>query len=144
VKLKLLSVGKVKDKSLRSICDDFSKRIGHDAKLDLVSIKDSNKETEGEKLIDHLSKRPGFHIALSEEGEPITSQGLALLLQSRNEPITFIIGGPDGLSSSVKAKTNMTLSLSSLTFTHEMAKAFLLEQIYRAISIIKNRKYHKV
>ncbi len=144
MKLKILSVGKVKDKSLRDICDDFSKRITHDAKLDFVSIKDSNKTTEGEKLGDHISKHPGFHIALSEEGDPITSQGLALLLRSRNEPITFLIGGPDGLSSTVKDKTNMILSLSSMTFTHEMAKAFLLEQIYRAISIIKNRKYHKV
>ena len=80
---------------------------------------------------------------MSEEGEIMTSRGLALLLKSRSEKITFIIGGPDGLSESVKESANMTLSLSSLTFTHEMAKAFLLEQIYRAISIINNRQYHK-
>ena len=80
---------------------------------------------------------------MSEEGEQITSQGLALLLQSRSEPITFIIGGPKGLADVVKQKANMILSLSTMTFTHEMVKMFLLEQIYRAISILEHRKYHK-
>lgn len=144
MKLKLLSVGKVKEKNLQKICDEFSKKILYDAKLELVTIKDSNKDIESEKLMNHLIRNPGFHIALSEEGENLSSNGLALLLQSQNKPITFIIGGPNGLSPIVKSKTNLTLSLSSMTFTHEMAKVFLLEQIYRAISIIKNRKYHKV
>jgi len=80
---------------------------------------------------------------MSEEGARITSKGLALLLKSRSEKITFIIGGPDGLSESVKEAADMTLSLSPLTFTHEMAKTLLLEQIYRAVSIINNRRYHK-
>ena len=80
---------------------------------------------------------------MSEEGDYLSSQALALLFKSRTEPITFIIGGPDGLSDKVKKESQMTLSLSPMTFTHEMAKIFLLEQIYRAISIIKNRNYHK-
>ena len=106
-------------------------------------IKDQNPQKEGLKILKHLKSNNSFNIAMSEEGEITTSRGLALLLKSRSEKITFIIGGPDGLSESVKESANMTLSLSSLTFTHEMAKAFLLEQIYRAISIINNRQYHK-
>jgi 23S rRNA (pseudouridine1915-N3)-methyltransferase len=93
--------------------------------------------------LNHLKSDNGFYIAMGEEGERITSKGLALLLKSRSEKITFIIGEPDDLSESVKKATDMTLSLSPLTFTYEMAKVFLLEQIYRAMSIINNRRYHK-
>jgi 23S rRNA (pseudouridine1915-N3)-methyltransferase len=106
-------------------------------------IKDSNKQKESIRILKYLKSDDGFHIALSEDGELVNSKKLALLLKSRSEKITFIIGGPEGLSKAVKQSANMTLSLSPLTFTHEMAKAFLLEQIYRAISIIKNRPYHK-
>ena len=142
MKLKILSVGKVKDKNIAEICKEFTKRINHHAKIEDISIKDENTQKEGLKILKHLKSNNGFNIAMSEEGELITSRGLALLLKSRSEKITFIIGGPNGLSESVKEEANMTLSLSSLTFTHEMAKAFLLEQIYRAISIINNRQYH--
>ncbi|MEA1882182.1 MAG: 23S rRNA (pseudouridine(1915)-N(3))-methyltransferase RlmH [Candidatus Marinimicrobia bacterium] len=122
---------------------NFEKRIKHDVKIDLVKIKDSNPESEGNFITAHLKKNHSFNIAMSEDGEFLTSQGLALLFKSRPEPITFIIGGPGELSDKVKKKSNMTLSLSSMTLTHEMAKIFLLEQIYRAISILKNSKYHK-
>ena len=143
MKLKILSVGKVKDKNIAKICQEFTKRINHDAQIENILIKDQNPQKEGLKILKYLKSNNGFNIAMSEEGEITTSRGLALLLKSRSEKITFIIGGPDGLSESVKESANMTLSLSSLTFTHEMAKAFLLEQIYRAISIINNRQYHK-
>ena len=122
---------------------DFEKRISHNTKLEIIDIKDSNIQSEGNRITTHLGKNPSFNIAMSEEGEKITSQGLALLLQSRSEPITFIIGGPKGLADVVKQKANMILSLSTMTFTHEMVKMFLLEQIYRAISILEHRKYHK-
>jgi len=80
---------------------------------------------------------------MSEEGEYLTSRGLALLFKSKSEQITFVIGGPEGLSDKVKNKTQMMLSLSHLTFTREMAKMFLLEQIYHSISTLKNKKYDK-
>ena len=143
MKLKILSVGKVKDKNIAKICQEFTKRINHYSQIYNILIKDQNPQKEGLKILKHLKSNNGFNIAMSEEGEITTSRGLALLLKSISEKITFIIGGPDGLSESVKESANMTLSLSSLTFTHEMAKAFLLEQIYRAISIINNRQYHK-
>ena len=143
MKLRILSVGKVKDKNIAEVCKEFTKRINHHAKIEDISIKDENTQKEGLKILKHLKSNNSFNIAMSEEGEITTSRGLALLLKSRSEKITFIIGGPNGLSESVKEEANMTLSLSSLTFTHEMAKAFLLEQIYRAISIINNKQYHK-
>tara|TARA_Y100000758_G_C15943591_1_gene383287 strand:+ start:82 stop:516 length:435 start_codon:yes stop_codon:yes gene_type:complete len=144
MKLKILSIGKVRDKNLAKMCQEFTKRINHDINFENILIKDSNTQKEGLKILNHLKSDNGFHIAMSEEGARITSKGLALLLKSRSEKITFIIGGPDGLSESVKKAADMTLSLSPLTFTHEMAKTFLLEQIYRAVSIINNRRYHKV
>tara|TARA_B100001758_G_scaffold63501_1_gene52877 strand:+ start:179 stop:613 length:435 start_codon:yes stop_codon:yes gene_type:complete len=143
MKLKILSVGKVRDKNLSKICQKFTKRINRDINFEDILIKDSGKQKENLKILKHLKSEHGFHIAMSEDGEHLDSKGLALLLKSRPEKITFIIGGPEGLSEEVKETVNMNLSLSSLTFTHEMAKAFLLEQLYRAISIINNRKYHK-
>ena len=115
MKLKILSVGKVRDKNLAEICQKFTKRISCDINFENILIKDSNNQKESIRILKYLKSDDGFHIALSE----------------------------DGLSKAVKQSANMTLSLSPLTFTHEMAKAFLLEQIYRAISIIKNRPYHK-
>ena len=81
---------------------DFEKHIKHDAIIDLVEIKDSNPESEGNCITAHLEKNHSFNIVMSEEGEYLTSQGLALLFKSRPEPITFIIGGPEGLSHEVK------------------------------------------
>jgi len=143
VKFKILSIGKIKNKNLATIARDFEKRISHDAKLEMIEIKDSNPQIEEERISIHLVKNHSYNITMSEEGDYLSSQALALLFKSRTEPITFIIGGPDGLSDKVKKESQMTLSLSPMTFTHEMAKIFLLEQIYRAISIIKNRNYHK-
>ncbi|MBT3738311.1 MAG: hypothetical protein HOG33_04360, partial [Candidatus Marinimicrobia bacterium] len=96
MKLKILSVGKVKDKNIAKICQEFTKRINHDAQIENILIKDQNPQKEGLKILKHLKSNNGFNIAMSEEGEITTSRGLALLLKSRSEKITFIIGGPDG------------------------------------------------
>ena len=144
MKLKILSVGKVRNKNLAKICQKFIKRIKHDINFEDILIKDSGKQKENIKILKYLRSDDGFHIGMSEDGELLNSKELALLLKSKSEKITFIIGGPDGLTENVKENVNMTLSLSPLTFTHEMAKTFLLEQIYRAISIINNRQYHKI
>jgi len=143
MKLKILSVGKIRDKNLAEICQKFTKRISYDINFENILIKDSNKQKECLRILKYLKSDDGFHIAMSEDGELVNSKRLALLLKSKSEKITFIIGGPEGLSKAVKDSVNMTLSLSPLTFTHEMSKTFLLEQIYRAISINKNRPYHK-
>ena len=143
MKLKILSVGRVRDKNLAKICQKYTKRINHYINFEDILIKDSNKQKESLRILKYLKSDKGSHIAMSEDGEYVNSNGLALLLKARSEKITFIIGGPEGLSEEVKEAASMTLSLSPLTFTHEMAKTFLLEQIYRGLSIIHNRQYHK-
>ena len=90
MKLKILSVGKVRDKNLAKICQKFTKRINHDIDFEDILIKDSGKQKENLKILKHMKSNDGFHIAMSEDGEHVDSKGLALLLKSRSEKITFI------------------------------------------------------
>lgn len=141
--ISLIAVGKVKDRHLLEKVDDFVTRIGFDASFTIHEIKDSDKENEGKKLIEMLKDPAACNIALSEEGREYTSEGFANFLQKTGRKLNFIIGGPNGLSTLVKNKVQETISLSQMTFPHEIARMLLVEQIYRAISIIKNRSYHK-
>lgn len=147
MKIKIVSIGKIKDPHLKSLILDYSKKISFDAKLELLEIKDSDKETEANKIIDVVGRCDNcFIYVLSEEGEELNSIKFSKELKKHsleNKNIVFIIGGPFGLSKKVKEISNTVFSLSKMTFMHEMAKLFLVEQIYRAISIIKNKKYHK-
>lgn len=141
--IKVISVGKVKDGALLEKIKEYSEKISHDANITFLELKDSNKEEEGLKIIEKVSKSSSFVFILSEEGLEYTSKDFAGKLKKIEQDVIFVIGGPFGLSKEVKKKSNDIISLSKMTFTHEMAKMFLLEQIYRAISINKGRKYHK-
>ena len=141
--IKVLSVGRVKDPDLRNKISDYSKRISHDVRITLQEIKDSDPVTEGRKLIDILDKEACYVFALSEEGTIYTSATFAARINAIQKKLVFVIGGPLGLSSAVKNRADEILSLSRMTFSHEMVQLFLLEQIYRGISINLNRKYHK-
>ena len=141
--IKILSVGRVKDPDLRNKISDYTKRISRDARITLQEIKDSDSETEGRKLIDILDKEACYVFALSEEGTIYTSATFAARINAIQKKLVFVIGGPLGLSSAVKTRADEILSLSRMTFSHEMVQLFLLEQIYRGISINLNRKYHK-
>ncbi len=144
-RIRLICVGKVKEAYLRDGIADFSRRLSPYTKLEVVEIKDLGMDREAEKIIAHL--RPDDHtIALCVEGKPYASMELAKLITDatmRMQNITFIIGGADGLSSRVAGKAHLKLSLSPMTFTHEMCRLFLLEQVYRAFTIIKGRPYHR-
>jgi 23S rRNA (pseudouridine1915-N3)-methyltransferase len=142
--IKVLSVGRVKDPDLRNKISDYTKRISRDARITLQEIKDSDSETEGRKLLDILQKESGYAFALSEEGAIYTSAKFAARIGAIQKKLIFVIGGPLGLSPAVKKRADEILSLSRMTFSHEMVQLFLLEQIYRGISINLNRKYHKV
>ena len=141
--IKVLSVGRVKDPDLRNKISDYTKRISRDARITLQEIKDSDSETEGRKLLDILQKESGYAFALSEEGAIYTSAKFAARIGAIQKKLIFVIGGPLGLSPAVKTRAGEILSLSRMTFSHEMVQLFLLEQIYRGISINLNRKYHK-
>ena len=141
--IKILSVGRVKDPDLRNKISDYTKRISRDARITLQEIKDSDSETEGRKLLDILDKEDGYVFALAEEGAIYTSAKFAARINVLQKKLIFVIGGPLGLSLTVKKQADEILSLSRMTFSHEMVQLFLLEQIYRGISINLNRKYHK-
>jgi 23S rRNA (pseudouridine1915-N3)-methyltransferase len=148
MKVKIICVGKLKDNSLLGLCNSYSQKINYDAKLEFLEIKDSSVSEEGKKIIESIDKIKDnkFVFALSEEGKEYASIEFSekiKQLSNDNRTIVFIIGGPFGLSQEAKKKTDFILSISKMTFTHEMVRLFLLEQVYRAISIIKNKNYHK-
>ena len=142
--IKILAVGKIKDRSYSQKIEDYIGRIRHDAKLEVVEIRDSEPETEGAKILEHCRREHAQVIALDERGKLYTSFEFAQKIASIPGKVVFIIGGPFGLSEQVKAAAGLwRIALSPMTFTHEIARLLLVEQIYRAISIIKGRKYHK-
>lgn len=141
--LKIFAVGKLKDVSFSLKCEDYLKKIKFDTRLEVIEIKDSDKAGEGEKLITAVKKNPCYAIALTENGKEYTSLELARHLGKINKTVAFIIGGHHGLDSNVLKCSDEVMALSKLTFTHEMARLILLEQIYRAVSILNNRSYHR-
>ena len=143
MKIKIISVGKIKDHEIKSKIIDYTERIKHDAAIQLYTVKDSDKKTEGKKIIEQIKKDISYTVALSEEGKEYTSKEFAHKILQKPTNTLFIIGGPFGLDKTVKEKADIILSLSKMTFSHELAQLFLLEQIYRGISINLNRKYHK-
>jgi 23S rRNA (pseudouridine1915-N3)-methyltransferase len=141
--IKILAVGKVRDRAILQKIEEYAERVRHDAKLEIVEVKDSDPEHEGAKIAEHCRRERARIFALDERGKLFTSDGFARHLSAIPEKIIFVIGGPFGLSEQVKKASAGMVALSPMTFTHEMARLLLVEQIYRAISIIKNRKYHK-
>lgn len=149
MKLRFIFIGKTRNPNWRSLQEDYLNRLVHFVKCEVVEIRDSsppNIEIDGKRIIQHLNPN-GFVVVLDPNGMQITSEKLAGLLgdwqdQSIKE-ISFIIGGPGGLSAAVRNRADFMLSLSFLTFTHEMARVILLEQIYRGYSILKGFPYQK-
>ena len=142
--IKIIAVGKIKDSGLQSKIAEFSKWVSRHAKLEIVELRDSNVEKEGGAILKSIGKDKTFIFALSEEGKEFTSVKFSQKLSGVDKKMTFVIGGPFGLSAAVKQRADCLFSLSQMTFTHEMARLFLLEQVYRAIDIAKGGKYHNV
>lgn len=142
--VKIIAVGKIKDKGLLAKIGEFAKWISHSAKLEVIELKDSDVEKEGEAILKAVGKDKGYVFALSEEGKEFTSANFSRQLAKIDRKVIFVIGGPLGLSPQVKQRADMIFSLSKMTFTHEMARLFLFEQIYRAIDIARGGKYHNI
>jgi 23S rRNA (pseudouridine1915-N3)-methyltransferase len=140
----LITIGRIKNKSLASLCEDFTKRLTRQGKFEQIELKDGTIENEGARILETLSKRKNSRIyALAEEGTTYTSTAFANeLLDLQGKPAVFIIGGAYGLSQQVKAHADNCLSLSPFTFTHEIARMLLCEQLYRAVSINTGSNYH--
>ena len=142
----IIAIGRMKNKPLLALTDDFSKRLKRSGNFELIELNDGTVESEGERILDALAKRKGARVyAMAEEGKTRTSAGLAKeLFNLQGQPAVFIIGGAYGLSPAVKAKADVLFALSPLTFTHEIARMLLCEQLYRAVSINSGSKYHHV
>ncbi|MAH39900.1 MAG: 50S rRNA methyltransferase [Puniceicoccaceae bacterium] len=142
--LTLLSVGKLKNSAIAELTHDYQKRIKRYGKFEALSISDGSVQSEGQRLKQLLDKRRSAQrFILAEEGQTLSSPQLAQKLdQLRGQPVVFVIGGAYGLDPSIKAQADLLLSLSPMTFTHELAQLLLSEQVYRAISILKGGKYH--
>ncbi|GJM42017.1 MAG: ribosomal RNA large subunit methyltransferase H [Ardenticatenaceae bacterium] len=153
-RLTIAAVGKIKNKAWLSAQQDYVKRLGRYTSLNLVEVKDVVGRSipngvamgkEGEQLLQAVA---GSHrlIALTPTGKMRTSPDLAKWLQRKvvnNGRIAFLIGGPLGFSDDVLTACHEQISLSPLTFTHEMARILLLEQLYRACTILAGEQYHK-
>lgn len=139
-------VGKTKDKNWRALQEEYFARLSHFVRCEVIEIKDSEKETEG-KLILEKANQSSFVCILDVKGRSVSSLQIADKIenwQNRGlKEIAFVIGGAEGLASGVVEKADYSLSLSFLTFTHEAARVILLEQLYRAYTIIRGFPYQK-
>lgn len=150
--MKLICVGKIKEKYLNDAIDEYKKRLSKYTKLDIVELPDISyneidkvKKEEGKLILKHLKETDNV-IILDINGIELSSVELTnklCRLESVNSNITFIIGGSYGLSDEVKKRANFSLSFSKLTFPHQLFRVILLEQIYRTYKIRNNENYHK-
>ncbi len=139
-------VGKTKDQNWRALQEEYFARLSHFVRCEITEIKDSTKETEGKLILEKLNQS-AFVCILDVKGRSISSPELAKTIENwQNRGLkeaAFVIGGAEGLASEVVEKADYSLSLSFLTFTHEAARVILLEQLYRAYTIIRGFPYQK-
>ncbi len=141
--LKVITVGKLKDRALQARCAEYAKWIGSYGKIELRELPDSDVEKEGAAILKELEKeRNACVVVLSEEGKEFSSVGFADMVGRTDRKLVFVIGGPLGLSPAVKQKADLLWSLSRLTFTHELARLLLMEQLFRAVNILNGGHYH--
>ena len=146
MKIKIVTIGKLKEKFLIDGVNEYLKRLKPFAKVEVYEIAECKTvEEEGQKLLANVL-RDSFLIVLDVAGEMLTSEKFAEKIAALNlhgiSDITFIIGGAFGLSDEVKRAAAFRLSFSKMTFTHQMARLILVEQIYRAFKINRNEPYH--
>ena len=154
MKIKIVSVGSIKEKFLKDAISEYLKRLTRFAKIEIIEVDETKiqnkseeqvKKEEGERLLKRIGQDE-FVILLDLKGELISSEVLAQkindLINKGISPLTFVIGGTLGLSEEVKKRANIKLSISKMTFTHQMCRMIILEQIYRAFKIINNEEYH--
>ena len=143
--IKIICVGKIKENYLTDMINDYLKRVNKYHKLEIVELKDSNIEEEGNLILKNI-KGNDFIITCEIEGNNLTSVELSEKINSwfiNSSNLVFIIGGSNGIDSRVKALSNYKLSFGRNTFHHGMFRAILLEQIYRSFKILNNETYHK-
>jgi len=150
--IKIICIGKIKEKFYRDAIDEYKKRLSKYTKLEIIELQDiCNDNTsiilEKEKeLFLKAIKEKDFIITLEIEGSMLSSDQLSKKIDETlitNSNIVFIIGGSYGIHNDIKQRSNYKLSFSKLTFPHQLFRVVLLEQIYRSFKIINNESYHK-
>ena len=149
----IVAIGKVKEPYFREAIEEYTKRLGPYVKLSFQELKPEPfhgegdklkaKKAEGERLSAFLEKRSESHvIILDEQGKKYSSTAFARHLENISQSIIFVIGCSLGVDSRVTEQYRNIISLSEMTFPHEMARMVLVEQIYRAVTILKEKEYH--
>ncbi len=159
MKVKIICVGKIKEKFFRDAIEEYSKRLSKFCQLEICEVQDemtpenaSDNEVskilkkEGERILSKI-KDSDFLITLEILGKKLTSEELASKISSitlsGHSSIAFVIGGSLGIDDSIKKKASFALSFSDMTFPHQLMRVILLEQIYRAFKINTGEPYHK-
>lgn len=158
LKITVIAIGKIRQDYIKQGLAEFEKRLKPYVRLNIIEIEaldgvvknnshqlEKVKQSEGKKILKALDER-AYVIALAIKGKPTSSLGLARSINNLqvkgHSHLTFIIGGAFGLADEVLGKANHLLSLSHLTFTHEMVRLIFLEQLYRVYKILNNEPYH--
>ena len=160
LRVNIICVGKIKEKYFSDAIAEYSKRLGAFCKFNIIELAEERLKSnnpnpseiaavisaEGERIMQKISPSD-YVIAMCIEGKQLSSEELAQTVGNISvfgkSTVDFIIGGSYGLSDEVKKRAELRLSMSKMTFPHQMAKMILSEQIYRAFEILNNGKYHK-
>ena len=153
--IKLIAIGKTDNKSLQSLIDDYTKRLSFYIRFEFEIIPDiknaknlseiQQKEKEGELIMSKITFAD-LLILLDENGKAFSSIGFSEELQKKmnsgTKTVVFAIGGPYGFSNRIYQRADGKMSLSQMTFSHQMARLFFIEQLYRGFTILRNEPYH--
>ena len=159
MKIKIVTVGKLKEKYLKDGIAEYTKRISRFAKLEMIELTDEKTpdkaselenqkilETEGARILSKVGERD-FVVVLAIEGKTLSSEDFSKQLEQASikgySTLTFIIGGSLGLAPVVKNRANLSVSFGRLTLPHQLMRLVLVEQIYRAFTIQQGSPYHK-
>ncbi|RMA64611.1 23S rRNA (pseudouridine(1915)-N(3))-methyltransferase RlmH [Ulvibacter antarcticus] len=155
MKINLIAIGKTDNRNLQSLMDDYTKRLGFYVSFELQIIPDIKnaknlsealqKEAEGNEILKRINTSDTV-ILLDEKGKAYSSVGFSEYLQKKMNSglknLVFVIGGPYGFSEEIYNRSNGKVSLSQMTFSHQMVRLFIIEQLYRGFTILKNEPYH--
>ena len=143
--IKIICVGKIKEKFYRDAIAEYMKRLTKYHKIVIDEVSDSNINQEKDLILKHINTKD-YIITLEIDGNSMNSLEFASFIDKRlsiNSNITFVIGGSNGLHDDIKKLSNYKLSFSKMTFPHQLFRIILLEQIYRSFRILNNESYHK-
>lgn len=154
MQIDLIVVGKLKEKSMQQMCNEYIKRLGSYCKLNVIELKDESNNLDESlvmmreaEAINKVLDEKSYIIIMDIDGKQMTSEQFSTKIDEittyENSKLTFVIGGSLGIEPSIKAKANLRMSFSKMTFPHQLFRVMLLEQIYRQFRIARNEPYHK-